>query len=475
MPLKPRFGKVHKGLFVAALSLLVFAMFWRPEPSGAVLLPPQTFTPTPVKADADNQDMPPKTLPEPATQPQAAPEAPDTPEPTPHPTTIRYDIKEGDNLSAIFDAQGIPKGTLYKLLKADAEYLALETLQPGTELGFHFDADGQLQRLTLQIDPARIVTYDRLEDGQFEYNMTSLPTHWEASVFKGDIQGSFYTSGIRAGLSKAQVIQIGQLLKSKLDFRRDLRAGDTFEVLVGNEMTASGPTGNTRVEAISLHRGRHDYNAFLYSDSNYYDENGESVTPAFLRYPTARHYRVTSPFNLKRLHPITGRRAPHNGVDLAAPSGTPVMSTGDGIVKRIGNHPYAGKYIVIDHSGAFSTRYLHLSRILVKRGETVKRGERIALSGNTGRTTGPHLHFELRVNHQPVNPLTADIPTSTKVPAKSLATFESQVREKLAMMRIPAVIGKDYARATPEAVSTGGQWPASWTEHCSRPGQCRYQ
>lgn len=471
MPFKPRFGRVHKGLFIAALSLLVLATFWRPEPSGAVLLPPQKFVTTPIKTDLESQTSQQTTLPEPA---QKNPPAAEAPEPK-QPVSVSYDIQKGDNLSAIFEAQGIPTATLYKLLQADAEYLALETLQPGTELRFQFDEAGQLQRLALQIDPARIVTYDRLDDGQFEYNQKTLPTHWEASVVRGDIQGSFYRSGIAAGLSEGQVIQIGQLLKSKLDFRRDLRAGDTFEVLVGHEMTTSGPTGNARIEAVALHRGRHDYNAFLYSDSNYYDENGESVTPAFLRYPTAGHYRVSSPFNLKRLHPITGRRAPHNGVDLATPSGTPVLSTGDGIVKRIGNHPYAGKYIEIDHSGAFSTRYLHLSRILVKRGETVKRGERIALSGNTGRTTGPHLHFELRVNHQPVNPLTADIPTSTKVPANKLSKFETTVRHKLAMMRVPSVIGKQYAVAAPDSVSNRGEWPASWAKHCTRPGQCRYQ
>lgn len=473
MPFKSRFGKVHKGLLIAALSLLAFAIFWQSEPSSAVLLPTKKFVPTPVESDTEAQASSQATPADPM-QSAEKPSIPAVPEQQ-KPLPVSYDIQKGDNLSAIFEAHDIPVGTLHKLLQADAEYLALETLQPGTALRFRFNNKGQLQRLALQIDPARTVTYDRLDDGQFEYNLNTLPTHWEASVVRGNIQGSFYTSGLAAGLSKGQVIQIGQLLKSKLDFRRDLRAGDTFEVLVGREMTTTGPTGNTRVEAISLHRGRHDYNAFLYSDSNYYDENGESVTPAFLRYPTARHYRVTSPFNLNRLHPITGRRAPHNGVDLAAPSGTPVMSTGDGIVKLIGNHPYAGKYIEIDHSGAFSTRYLHLSRILVKRGETVKRGERIALSGNTGRTTGPHLHFELRVNHQPVNPLTADIPTSTKVPANTLSKFESTVREKLAKMRVPAVMGQDYAQALSGSVSPTGQWPASWTEHCTRPGQCRYQ
>jgi murein DD-endopeptidase len=147
------------------------------------------------------------------------------------------------------------------------------------------------------------------------------------------------------------------------------------------------------------------------------------------------------------VHPVTGRRTPHNGVDLATPVGTPILSTGDGIVTRIGNHPYAGKYINIRHNGSLSTRYLHLSRVLVKKGERVHRGQKIALSGNTGRTTGPHLHFELHIDGRPVNPLTADIPTATRVPADALASFNSMVHERLAYLQDPGKLDTLYASA----------------------------
>ena len=119
--------------------------------------------------------------------------------------------------------------------------------------------------------------------------------------------------------------------------------------------------------------------------------------------------------------------SPHNGVDFATPIGTPVLSTGDGIVTRVRNHPFAGIYVEIEHSTTFKTRYLHLNRALVKPGQRVTRGQRIALSGNTGRSTGPHLHFELHVNNRPVNPLKADIPMVSAIDKKALPAFNDRV------------------------------------------------
>ena len=116
------------------------------------------------------------------------------------------------------------------------------------------------------------------------------------------------------------------------------------------------------------------------------------------------------------------------------PTGTPVLSTGDGVVTRVSNHPYAGKYIEIRHGGDYVTRYLHLHRILVNKGQSVKRGERIALSGNTGRSTGPHLHFELHVRGRPANPMKADIPMTASVPRERRAQFDQRVTELLGLM-----------------------------------------
>lgn len=346
----------------------------------------------------------------------------------------RYDIRSGDTLSEIFERKGIPAIVLHELLAADVEYLALETLWPGTELTFSYDSHNLLQSLAVRVDPARTVFYQRQADETFLYRQLETDTHWKPGVLAGSIQGSFYASALMAGLTKGQIAEFTRLLRGKVNFRRDLRAGDSFSIVIGNETTGNEATGRTRIDAVSLHRGTHVYSAYLFEDGNYYDDRGESTTAAFLRWPTFRRYRISSPFYLKRLHPVTGRVKAHNGVDLAMPIGTPVLTTGGGIVSRTGKHPFAGNYIDIGHGGSFSTRYLHLSKLLVKSGQRVERGQKIALSGNTGRTTGAHLHFEFHVNGRPVNPLTADIPVLTNVAKNKIAAFYGLVSRQTALM-----------------------------------------
>ncbi|TBW55998.1 hypothetical protein EZI54_10140 [Marinobacter halodurans] len=460
-------------LLAIAVICITIGLLWQSEPSSAVSIPiKQVDLPAGKTSAAPEPDA----AEEAKAAAQASTQEPDGPlSAATEPQPVVYEIQPGDTLSEIFDAHGISANTLHKLLEADAEFLSLETIQPGTTLTFTLDGKNQPQKVDLQLDVARTVSYSRTEDGGFEHQEITKPLHWDRQQVSGEIHGSFYASGLKAGLDKAQVAKVGQLLKSKLNFRRDLRAGDTFSVIVGHEHTDTQATGNTRIDAIELHRGSKTYYAFLYSDGNYYDETGDSVTPAFLRWPTKQHYRITSPFDPNRLHPITGRRAPHNGVDLGSPSGTPVMSTGDGIVSRIGNHPYAGKYVEIEHSGTYKTRYLHLSKILVHRGETVKRGEKIALSGATGRVTGPHLHFELHVNHHPVNPLTAKIPTSAHVPADRIAAFRKHIRPLMARLNVPSYLPARQARDKTGAEKIPTQASNSdWTQQCLRPGQCRF-
>lgn len=348
---------------------------------------------------------------------------------------VDWHVEAGDTLSRIFRASKVPMEGLQEILAADAEYLHLETLRPGTRIGLNFDKRGRFSELVLFLDPARHVTYSRQPDGAFVHKAFEEETFWVSEVLRGTINGSFYASAMQAGVTQAQILLIDQLLGSQLNFRRDLRAGDRFSVIIGHEITGTESTGKTRIEALSLERRARNHHAFLYDDGNYYDEDGESVTPAFLRLPTRKRYRVSSHFNPRRLHPVTGRIAPHNGVDLATPTGTPILSTGDGIVTRVGSHPYAGKYIDIDHGGTYTTRYLHLHKILVRKGTAIKRGQKIALSGNTGRSTGPHLHFEFHINGRPVDPLTANIPTAAAIPEARIARFKRNVGYHLAVMK----------------------------------------
>ena len=343
---------------------------------------------------------------------------------------LKRTIQSGDNLSSIFAQVKISQTVMLQIVAADESLLALDILRPGNILTFTLDKKTQkLQKMELFIHPAHQVIYQRVDDSSFEYKEIILAGTWKYQLLDSDIEGSFYQSAISAGLSEREVGNITYLFKNKVNFSRDIRAGDRFQVVRNLQLLDGKLTGQSHIEAIRIFSRKHHYSAFLFEDGNYYDEKGKSLARAFRRYPFKGRHRITSPFNLARRHPITKRISPHKGVDFGMPVGTPVYSTGDGVVTRVKNHPYAGKYIEIRHEGRYLTRYMHLSRFTVKRGDKVKRGERIALSGNTGRSTGPHLHYEIHIKGRAVNPLTAKIPLAVSVPKGKLKAFKKRIAE----------------------------------------------
>lgn len=349
--------------------------------------------------------------------------------------SLYYAVSEGDTLSTIFDRLNIGQSAMYEVLAADIELLALDVLRPGQTIIFHTDAtSGNLAVMELVIHAGNRIRYHRNDDGSFYFEEFILPGVWTTEVISGEIYGSLYYSAEQAGLTAKEIQQVSTLFREQLDFSRQIQAGDKFEIVRASQYVEDTATGETRIEAVRIHRRTKLHTAFLFEDGNYYDAEGKSLARAFTRYPVDRRYRISSAFNPSRLHPITGKISPHNGTDFAVPIGTPVYTTGDGVVTRVENHPYAGKYIVIEHSGQYRTRYLHLDRILVRKGQRVSRGERIALSGNTGRSTGPHLHFEFHINGRPVNAMRAQIPLATAVNDEQLPAFRSRVADIEAMI-----------------------------------------
>jgi len=346
----------------------------------------------------------------------------------------RYTVVEGDTLEAIFKRKQLSINELYEIIEADEPYLELDVLQPGDQLIFRIEReDNRLEALSRIVDPSKTVTYQYNND-DFIYQEELTPTDKIAEVTRGQIDGSFYVSASSSGLTDNGVMTITQLLKSSLNFRRDLRAGDHFQVIMERETVEGKTIGKDRLLAARvLSRGK-EFGAYLHSDGSYYNAQGESLVPALLRYPTKKKYRISSHFNPRRVHPVTGRVKPHNGVDFAMPTGTPILSTGHGRVTRVASHRYAGKYIDIDEFGPYSTRFLHLSKILVKKGQQVERGQVIALSGNTGRSTGPHLHYELHIKGRPVNPMTADIPMLKSIPNSEIKDFHLYVADMRDLM-----------------------------------------
>ena len=362
-------------------------------------------------------------------------------QPTPNSLVkVHYFVKVGDTLSNIFLSWKLPYGTVQKVMEADLESLKLDTLKPGDHLELQLDSDSkQLVELIFHESLVEQAVFTKNDDGSFDYQFNEMPGEWKEKLYKGSVHGSFSTSAYKAGLTTNQIANITRILKDKVNFARDLRAGDRFNVLVNEQYTDDHLTGKTEVQGISIKLRNREVAAFLAPDGRFYDREGNSLEQAFDRYPVDRKFRrITSSFNPTRRHPVTGRISPHNGTDFATPVGSPIYSTGDGRVVALRDHPYAGKYLVIEHNSVYTTRYLHLSRFLVKKGQQIKRGQKIALSGATGRITGPHLHFEVLVRGRAVDAMKANLPMASSIMPKDRKEFLARIASFDAMLSEPA-------------------------------------
>ena len=338
---------------------------------------------------------------------------------------LNLTISAGDTLSEIFSNEGLSAAVLQELLEADKEYLRLGNLVPGQTVQLLISPSNELLSLKVIIDRIHTLTFV-LKDGVYVSDLEVKKGEWRNSYYKGSVTGSFYLSAKKSGLSASQIQQVSGALQEKFDFNRQLRAGDTFHVLVAKQYIDGVYSFVSEVLAIIIKTKSHNYTAFLHEDGRYYDENGKGLTKAYRRYPINVKARISSRFNPRRLHPVTGRIRPHNGTDFAVVVGTRVYAVGDGVVTRAAYHPAAGNYIVIKHGRKYTSRFLHLSKILVRPGERVEMGQLIGRSGNTGRSTGAHLHYEFHVYNKPVDPMKVDLPLSQEVPKDQKKEFNER-------------------------------------------------
>ena len=337
----------------------------------------------------------------------------------------QYSVQNGDTLSTIFNGLGLPLATMYKLLEADQERV-LDGLKPGQNLTMLVDSDNLLLEFKIKQDLLHTRTFTRDGEG-YNSQVKTETSNWESRALKGVIKGSFYLSARDAGLSAPQIQRVANLFQWQLNFARDLRQGDSFKVLVQREFVKGKSTGKSELQAVEITNKGRTFYAFRHEDGKFYDSKGESLERGFIRIPLERTPRISSTFSLNRKHPITGRVQSHKGTDFAVPTGTAVLAPGDGVVVKAVHHPLAGNYIVIRHGRQYTTRFLHLSKFLVKQGDTVRRGQRIALSGNTGRSTGPHLHYEFHVNNRAVDAMQVKLPMAEGLSGEGKRTFLATV------------------------------------------------
>ena len=260
------------------------------------------------------------------------------------------------------------------------------------------------------------------------------PTKLEETFIKGTINSSLYKSAVKLGMPENTLFEMVRLLGFSVDFQREIRKGDSFEVmftkqidLIENRVIDTKP-----INFVSIILSGHELNFFEYKDkygySGYYDKNGKSSKRTIMKTPI-NGARLSSKYGSRR-HPVLGYTKMHRGIDFAAPRGTPVFAAGDGIVEKAGWNGSYGRYIRIRHTGTYKTAYAHLSGInkKVKTGKRVSQGKIIGYVGSSGRSTGAHLHYEVLLNNQQINPMRVKLPSGKNIPKKDLNRYKSYVK-----------------------------------------------
>ncbi|AKA37106.1 murein DD-endopeptidase MepM [Yersinia ruckeri] len=334
-----------------------------------------------------------------------------------------YVVSTGDTLGNILTQYGVEMSDVTLLASQNRD---LRNLKIGQQISWTLNDSGDLQSLTWEVSRRETRTYNRVGN-TFKETKELQKGEWKNSVLTGRLDGSFVNSAKKAGLTNTEIRAVTKALQWQLDFSK-LRKGDQFSVLMSREVL-DGRSEQSQLIGVRLRSGGKDYYAIRADDGKFYDRQGSGLARGFMRFPTMKQFRVSSNFNPRRLNPVTGRVAPHKGVDFAMPVGTPVLTVGDGEVVIAKYDGAAGNYIAIRHGRQYTTRFMHLKKLLVKPGQKVKRGDRIALSGNTGRSTGPHLHYEFWVNQQAVNPLTAKLPRSEGLSGKDRSDYLAIAKE----------------------------------------------
>ena len=346
-----------------------------------------------------------------------------------------YKVRKGDTLSSIFKRAKISAKELMLLTKVKhAKYL--RKIFPGDKLIIQKTPDGMLGHLHKRIDISQTLIIDLVED-KFVSDIAIDKLDVRYNRISSIIDSSLYISAKNAGLNDNVIMDLANIFGWDVDFALDIRKGDSFAIIF-EEIFRNGElvkTGNI-VAAEFVNRG-HRFVALRYTDpkgnTNYFTPEGKSMKKAFLRAPVDFR-RISSHFKKQRWHPVLGKKRPHRGVDYAAAIGTPIKASGDGKVIFRGWKGGYGRTIILKHGSKYTTLYGHLSKYRgsVKSGSRVKQGQIIGYVGKSGLATGPHLHYEFRVNGVHRNPVTVKLPDSAPIAKAYRNDFKTKTSSILA-------------------------------------------
>jgi len=365
-------------------------------------------------------------------------------------------VHTGDTLSALFARVGLGPAEWLRVMALGAAVETLKLLHPGEQLRLRSDADGKLVGLCYAPDPLHTLVVTSEADA-LQAQVEELQAITERSTVSGVVNNTLNQALQEAGLSAAQTAEFVEIFHWRVDFRREIRRGTRFSLIYDKRRVEQRELKPGPILGAELVLHDRTLQAFRYGgvdgESGYYDEHGLSLRPTLVRTPV--HYsRISSPFSRHRFDPVLKVWRPHLGVDLAANIGTPVRAAGDGRITYLGPNGGYGNLVEITHFGPYATRYAHLRRFAsnLHRGSHVQQGEVIGYVGQSGEATGPHLHFEIRVNGTPRNPLTVKLPAGAPLNRRERHKFEDAIHPLLVLLEHG--VGGQSQLARSEEVST---------------------
>lgn len=335
-------------------------------------------------------------------------------------------VGRGETLTARLMMAGITRTEIAAALEGLRQHINLRKIKGGQNVVVLYKREGGTERfagLELRSDPDELVTVARLDSNVFKASTRQIEAEKRRIAMRGVVDDSLYESGLKLGIPATILNTIIKTYSYNIDFQRDVKQGDHFEVLY--EQAGSADSATLIYAALEVDgRIMPIYRVALPSGGfAYYDAKGEAIRKGLLRTPVEGAH-LTSGFGMRH-HPIMGYNRMHKGVDFGAPYGAPIYAAGAGTIEEIGMQRGYGRYIRIRHDAKYSTAYAHMSRFarLVK-GSRVAQGDIIGYVGSSGDSTGPHLHYEVLVNSDQVNPMTVNLVADAGLSGKQLAAFQ---------------------------------------------------
>jgi len=349
-------------------------------------------------------------------------------------------VRSGDTLAAIFKREGFSAREVYDIMQLGKLTKPLKNIKPGEMLEFSSNDESKLVGLGYQTDVTHTLRITLTEQG-FSANEEIRTPEIRLSHASETINNSLFLSGQDAGLNDNMIMELAGIFGWDIDFALDIRKGDSFTVLYEEKYLDGKKIGNGDIVAAQFTNRGKIFEALRFVDPEgnrqYFTPEGNSMRKAFLRSPVDFR-RISSRFTRERYHPVLGKKRPHRGVDYAAATGTPIKAAGDGKIIFRGTKGGYGTTVVLQHGTQYTTLYAHLSSF--KRGQrngtSVKQGDIIGFVGSSGLATGPHLHYEFRVNGSHRNPLTVKFPDASPIEKKHKELFLAQTQPLLAQLNV---------------------------------------